>query len=705
MLKIYKKVKEILKEETLLKYACVGVLILIGVCFLELFVFNYRHWQSRGNNPVGLEWTAGEGLEVVDYNTFRVINTELINEYGAKVYPYIEVTGLDTKVHNIKADFIFPQEGDYAVKEFDFHFELQDEGNAYYYAVPSKTFLRLVPQTQYNYLDTYGNLHAFKICFDNLQVGDIVRVNELTLNSIVPRMIFKTRMIPLALFLFILFVLRPGSFLYTVRIEDKERNKRTIKAICIIAMLAIEIFFTVWAIRLNVAFKDPMSMTEKQYMLMAEALTSGKTHLLIDPPEKLMNLADPYDFELRLYECMGDEPLWDVGYYNGHYFVYFGVAPIIIYYLTHYLLFGYHIRTISVVLINLILAILGIAALLYEMARRWYPKLPFAVYLMFTNMFTFGCGLIFLIMKPDFYAVPLSMAVALLMWGLFCFIRSIEKDKINPWLIALGSLLLALEAATRPQFLLASFLAILIFWNAAFKDRTLFSAKSIGATVGFISPYVIIAALVMFYNYDRFGNVLDFGANYNLTFNNMPYRGFRLDRLLHGTIGYLFYPCSVSNKFPFFDISNYISGYQGKSADEPLFGGLIYNNIILIIALFGFRFKKIINDGRRYIYVVLAPILAIAVAFIDANMAGVLTRYYNDFAWFLFTATFIIIGALIDAYKDNKEILKIIYTAIFVCFIISAIRIFLDLFGGDANPRGNLLFMWHTFEHLIEFWH
>lgn len=703
MLSISNRVKELLKKESFVKYVLVGIFILIGVCFLELFVFNYRHWQSRKNEPVALEWTACEGLEIVDYHTFVVTNTDLINEYGAKVYPSIEVTGLDTNVHNIKTDFIFPQEGDYAVKEVDIHFELSDEGNAIYYATPSKTFLRLVPQSQYNYLDTYGKLHAFKICFENLQVGDIVKVNELTLNATVPRMIFKTRIIPLALSLFILFLLRPGSFLYSIGIADED--KKRVKIISIVVMLIIEVFFTSWAIKLNGAFKDPYSPSERQFMLMAEALASGQTHLMLDVSQKLIECEDPYDFQLRLIECIGDEPPWDVGYYDGHYFVYFGVAPIIIYYLTHYLIFGYHIKTLTVVLINLILAILGIAALVYEMARRWYPKLPLAVYLMFTNMFTFGCGLIFLIMKPDFYAVPLSMAVALLMWGLYCFIRSIEVDRINPWFIALGSLLLALEAATRPQFLLASFLAILIFWNAVFKQRILFSKKSIVATTSFIMPYVVVAALVMFYNYDRFGNIFDFGANYNLTFNNMPYRGFHLDRLLHGTVGYLFYPCTVTNRFPYFDISTYHSGYQGISADEPLFGGLIYNNVILLVALFGFKFKKIIKDKRRYIYVVIAPILAIAVAFIDANMAGVLTRYYNDFAWFLFIATFIIIGALIDSLKDNKEALKVVYTVILVCFMVSSVRIFLDIFAGDANPRGNFQFMWHVFEHLVEFWH
>lgn len=52
-----------------------------------------------------------------------------------------------------------------------------------------------------------------------------------------------------------------------------------------------------------------------------------------------------------------------------------------------------------------------------------------------------------------------------------------------------------------------------------------------------ILPYIIVAAGVMYYNAARFGSPFDFGANYNLTFNDMTLRGFRIDRFLYGTLG------------------------------------------------------------------------------------------------------------------------------------------------------------------------
>jgi len=208
----------------------------------------------------------------------------------------------------------------------------------------------------------------------------------------------------------------------------------------------------------------------------------------------------------------------------------------------------------------------------------------------------------------------------------------------------------------------------------------------------------------MYYNYDRFGSVFDFGANYNLTFNNMPYRGFHLDRLFHSTVGYLFYPCSVSNMFPYFDRCTYLSTYMGETADEALFGGLIYNNIILLPALAGFKFRKYITDIRKYIYVCIAPVVALFVAFVDGNMAGVLTRYYCDFAWYIFIAMFIILCSVLAndiGDKDRNRIISIVW----VCFLVFLVRLFLDQFAGDANPASNLILKWQQAKYLVEFWH
>ncbi len=225
----------------------------------------------------------------------------------------------------------------------------------------------------------------------------------------------------------------------------------------------------------------------------------------------------------------------------------------------------------------------------------------------------------------------------------------------------------------------------------------------------------------MAYNFDRFGSVFDFGANYNLTNNNMPYRGFHLDRLLYAVFGFLFMPCTVTNRFPYFTLSSFSTTYQGPTGDELLLGGLIYNYLLLAVTLMPFLFKKYIKNRALYIYTLIAPVAALIVMFVDANMAGVIMRYNADFAWYLMMSFVVILSAAICTLKermraavdaDNTELLKltesmleVLYWILLIFFATFMIRSFLYLFTGMAKPEVNAKLVWHTVKHLIEFWH
>ncbi len=70
------------------------------------------------------------------------------------------------------------------------------------------------------------------------------------------------------------------------------------------------------------------------------------------------------------------------------------------------------------------------------------------------------------------------------------------------------------------------FLSLPLFWEEI-KEKRFLKLRTI---FGFILPYLIVAAGLMYYNYARFGSPFDFGANYNLTTNDMTARGMELGR-------------------------------------------------------------------------------------------------------------------------------------------------------------------------------
>ena len=155
---------------------------------------------------------------------------------------------------------------------------------------------------------------------------------------------------------------------------------------------------------------------------------------------------------------------------------------------------------------------------------------------------TLGCGMLLIVHPPTFYNMPVSMALALTLWGLYCWVRALDtppRPDVPPdahpdvRFMAAGGLLMALVAACRPQMLVGSFLILPLFWsyvkdNLRQPDRRRAVAIRILWTA---LPYVIVAGLLMYYNWARFGSPFDFGANYNLTTNDMTHRGFHLDRL------------------------------------------------------------------------------------------------------------------------------------------------------------------------------
>ena len=324
-----------------------------------------------------------------------------------------------------------------------------------------------------------------------------------------------------------------------------------------------------------------------QYQHLAEAFREGYPYLGLEVPKGVTELEDPYDGSMRdqvLEE--GEWVLHDVGYYAGHYYVYFGVGPVIVFFLPYLLITGNQLPTYIAMYLTALIAVLAIMGLLSQLIKKWFTQTPFLLYLMFSCLFINGSGLLFAMQRPDFYSLPIIMALAASVSGLYFWFASVEHGFITKWKMIMGSLCMAFVAACRPQFLLGSFFAIIIFWKTTVKNRELFSKKGLLNTISFLLPY---AGGVMYYNYIRFGSVFDFGANYNLTYNNMPLRGWRLDRLIYAIVGFGFYPMSVTNTFPFLGQCHYSTAYQGLYVDESLMGGAVANNLYLISTLFIFR--------------------------------------------------------------------------------------------------------------------
>lgn len=241
---------------------------------------------------------------------------------------------------------------------------------------------------------------------------------------------------------------RPGSAIYEAKATDKFKGKKLI-----IASVPVFQALLMWNIcNLNVACKNPQFPTQHQFEMMAEALAHGLVHLLETPLQDLIDMENPYSFQARLSTGVEEQIMYDVAYYERNYYVYFGVGPIILFYLPYFLITGSHIPTYVLVWIIGILVAGGWLFLSYELIKKYFRDFSFALYLVCSFLFSAGCGLTYVVSRPDFYAIPMTMGLVCSLYGLGCWLKSIEDEKITPIWVCLGSFSMAFVAACRPQF-------------------------------------------------------------------------------------------------------------------------------------------------------------------------------------------------------------------------------------------------------------
>ena len=165
------------------------------------------------------------------------------------------------------------------------------------------------------------------------------------------------------------------------------------------------------------------------------------------------------------------------------------------------------------------------------------------------------------------------------------------------------------------------------------------------------APYVLVAAGIMAYNYARFGSLTDFGANYNLTVNDMTKRGMNVGRLAPAFFTYFLQPPCMTGVFPFLQPAPFETTYMGQTIKEVTFGGILACLPILWVLAFTRRIlgMRARQAETRTIFGIIVVLVAsgVLVALLDAELAGILQRYYADFS-FMFLAAAVLLCFVVN---------------------------------------------------------
>lgn len=393
-----------------------------------------------------------------------------------------------------------------------------------------------------------------------------------------------------------------------------------------------------------------------QYEVMAESILEGHVDLNYgDTDPKLLEMENPYDIEMR--DALGISYHWDHAFYDGHYYMYFGIVPVILLFLPFRVITGTSLTTYHASQIFTAFFIVGLFLLFLQWAKKWFPKLSFGLYLALATAFS-AMSVWYIVAAPTLYCTAICSALCMEVWSLYFFSKAVwdsANDHQSLIFGVLGGVFGALAFGCRPTVALVNLLAIPMFF-CYIKGRK-WNARLIGQFVSFLMPYIIIGALLMIYNYVRFDNPFEFGQSYQLTYADQSGYGNVLSRIdpiqiIDGLIENFMGYTSLTETFP------YVS-----------FSSVLINFPICIVAyccLFHRHVRCALKAAHLHIFVAVLFGLPYIITIAEIMMSPwLLERYRSDIYWLMGLLAFIAFGFF---YQHVEECSQKKYQLIFILF-------------------------------------
>ncbi len=632
------------------------------VIVLELTLFNYPYWLTRSLMP-----------EIIQGTTHMVASGEVSEKEYADSFgaPAVE----DEEADTVEDAFSGSEENDEqifrnAVSTFTVTFDeprdiatlsirtsakatfairLFDEGNQVEGAPFEYTVMPNPAQGHIFQLHAYGKVHAIEFeLIDseahsrNPAIPPVLTVYQVDADTPVPFTFCWLRVVLLFAVIAFVSIFNPRSRLAELTLH----SPRAKHMIALATVVAIVIFLLACFVQTSytrtlsfglqgLSYIHP-DRTQAEYADLARALAHGQVSLLYEPSAELEHLSNPYDYGARLSQHM--RAVWDLAYYDGKYYVYFGILPALVFHLPFYLLTGLDFPTPIAAMVMIVAFIIGVSFFVCRVVREFFPQTSLLMALLLIIALDFSSLIIYCSRQPILYTLPVIMALACLVWGAYCYVVALKRTGF----IVVGSLLLASIAAARPQMLAFCLLLIPLGLKVLRNQQT--KGGKVGLCVGALLPYAVAFALIGWYNAARFGSPLNFGSAYNLTGNDMTHRPFSFEATALYFFYYFLQPPAIDLTFPYVHATPFDASWGGWLVREDMFGGLFF-----ICPLTLFAISLIWSDARKLkLFVAVSLLLAVIVALFDGIAAGLLARYQMDFA---FVASFA--GAVAVLYWEN----------------------------------------------------
>lgn len=663
--------------KTFVKYMAKAMLV---VLLLEAICFNFNSYHL---------WKGGYDETAADLNSAVV--TGMNKTQGGYVTSgesaSIEFPQVDHKIGVIKLDL----KGTSA--KTDYSIDFADETNASYYmrsGLVQGTVFNDIEQTKYVVCDFSGKVSKLKINLTELK-NNTVTLNGVTFNADYPSHFSCLRF---AIILFgIAFVwLFKRSVSFRKPLGDQLRSTKSVTAIVVIVMVIISLILTSVGLNPKTDFNGTSGNQITQELV--DSFEAGQVELKDQPGADLLNMENPYDWSARSEN--GVNAKWDHVLYNGKYYSYYGVGPVILLYLPYHLITGHYLGSLPGVLLFNTLALIFLGMTFFKLMKKLFKDIPLSMYTAALVMIYASCGVWYCTVAANFYEIAQSSGFCFTVMGAYFLVSSnvigSDKEPVRPLHAALSSLFLAIAVTCRPTTAIWCVVAVAFIVAGVFKFRRLNSEKAVFVKylIAALLPFVVIGGAQMLYNHARFGSFTDFGIGYSLTINDFTHTEFHTQLSAIGFFDYLLAPPSFTGEFPYVATTMSKLGVNGYYFEATNNGaGLLYRALPTFF-LFGapFALKFVDKTKRTRTAILFSAVAFIAPFIIIASIweSGYGTRYMMDFAWEMLVCAFLVMFLFYRNLKgkEAKRIYEhLLLIAMFACLFVNMGLVYAYWYPGD----------------------
>jgi hypothetical protein len=402
------------------------------------------------------------------------------------------------------------------------------------------------------------------------------------------------------------------------------------------------------------------NFTERYYAGLAEGFLRGQLSLPYPVQPAWKSVLNAYDMRERDKHGLAWE-MWDASFYRGQFYLYFSPVPVVLFYVPFRILArGYPPDTLAA---TFFASWAFLAAVAFARRAMPAPRIPFPLWVLLIGL---ANVVPYTLRTVRAYEVAVMTGMAMSASFAYALLRFVDTRKtIHAFWMATW---LALAIATRPNLIVLIAVAVLVLWRH-------WRAMLVAAI-----PLAVVAVALGLYDFARFGNPLELGMTYQISYVPMwrvaPCSLCDIPtavRFVNGVMHYVFWTPRFASELPFVSAQLHVLdpavSYAGGA--EPVIGVAALNPLTLLATLFLIvRGRDSLRElsARRGVVAVMAG--AWLVLFGLATCRWFTARYALDFMMLMTAASAVVLDDVATTVRARFVVVAIAACAIAVSVLL-----------------------------------